>query len=126
MAVALCVFLLTFFGTLAVVAFVLVRLPSDYFQTDDARPFMDGWPKPMRWVGLVLKNVFGVLVVLVGVGLSLPGVPGQGLLIILLGLMLVDFPGRRAMIHRIVRIPRIIAMINRVRARFGKAALIVN
>jgi hypothetical protein len=126
MAIALLVFLLTFFGTLAIAIFVLVRLPADYFQPGIARPFMESWPTPLRWVGLLLKNVLGVLVVLIGIVLSLPGVPGQGLLMIMLGLMLVDFPGRRAIEHRIVRIPRIIAMINRLRARFGKASLIVN
>ena len=126
MAIALFVFLLTFFGTLAVAVVVIVRLPSDYFQPSIARPFMECWPKPLRWIGLFLKNVLGVLVIFIGIALSLPGVPGQGLLMILLGLMLVDFPGRREFAHRIVRIPRVLATINRLRARFGKPSIIVN
>ena len=50
------VFLLTFFGTIAVVAFVLVRLPADYFKPRVARPFMLAWPRPLRWIGLLVKN----------------------------------------------------------------------
>lgn len=126
MAIAFFVFLLTFFGTLAVAVFVLVRLPPDYFQPGIVRPFMGRWPKLVRWVGLFLKNVLGVLVILLGIALSLPGIPGQGVLMILLGLMLVDFPGRREFARRIVRIPRVLATINKLRARFGKPSIIVN
>ena len=126
MTIAFIVFLLTFFGTIAIAAFVLVRLPSDYFEPGIVRPFMANWPWPARWGGLIVKNVLGVLVVVIGIALSLPGIPGQGLLVILLGFMLMDFPGKRAIVHRIVRLPRLIATINKLRARYGKAPLIVD
>lgn len=118
------VFLLTFFGTIAVVAFVLVRLPPDYFDPGVARPFMRNWPWPVRWGGLLVKNALGVMVIAIGVVLSVPGMPGQGLLMILLGLMLLDIPGKRAIIRRVARIPRVIATINKLRAHYGKAPLI--
>ncbi len=126
MAIALVVSLLAFFGTIAIAAFVLIRLPSDYFRPGIIRPFMANWPRPARWVGLFIKNVLGLLIVVIGIALSLPGIPGQGLLMILLGLMLLDLPGKRAIIHRIVRLPRLIVTINKLRARFGKAPLIVD
>ena len=124
--IGLMVFLLTFFGTVAIAAFVLVRLPPDYFDPGVERPFMLDRPWPLRWGGLFVKNVLGVLVVAIGVVLSLPGLPGQGFLMILLGLMLVDIPGKRAIVHRVARIPRVIATINKFRARYGKAPLIVD
>ena len=116
-------FLLTFFGAIAVVAFVLVRLPADYFEPRVARPFMLAWPRPLRWIGLLAKNALGVLIIAIGVILSLPGMPGQGILMMLLGLMLLDVPGKRAVILRMTRIPRVIATINKLRARYGKAPL---
>jgi hypothetical protein len=126
MTIGLIVFLLTFFGTIAVAAFVLVRLPPDYFDPGKARPFMLNWPWPVRWGGLLVKNALGVLVISIGVVLSVPGIPGQGLLMMLLGLMLLDMPGKRAIIRRVARIPRVIATINKLRAHYGKAPLIVN
>ena len=123
MIIGVAVFLLTFFGAIAVVAFVLVRLPADYFEPRVARPFMLAWPRPLRWIGLLAKNALGVLVIASGVILSLPGMPGQGILMMLLGLMLLDVPGKRAVILRMTRIPRVIATINKLRARYGKAPL---
>ena len=123
MIIGVAVFLLTFFGAIAVVAFVLVRLPADYFEPRVARPFMLAWPRPLRWIGLLAKNALGVLVIASGVILSLPGMPGQGILMMLLGLMLLDVPGKRAVILRMTRIPRVIATINTLRARYAKAPL---
>ena len=59
-------FLLTFFGAIAVVAFVLVRLPADYFEPRVARPFMLARPRPLRWIGLLAKNALGVLIIAIG------------------------------------------------------------
>ncbi len=72
------------------------------------------------------KNVLGGLLILVGIVLSLPGVPGQGLLTILVGVLLMDIPGKRRFELAIVRRPRVLASINRVRARFGRAPLRVD
>lgn len=124
--IGLITFLLTFLGTIAVAAFVLVRLPSDYFDPGVARPFMLDWPRPVRWGGLFIKNALGVLIIAIGAVLALPGMPGQGVVMMLLGLMLLDIPGKRAIMHRVVRIPRIIAPINKLRARYGKPPLVVN
>ena len=123
MIIGVAVFLLTFFGAIAVVAFVLVRLPADYFEPRVARPFMLAWPRPLRWIGLLAKNALGVLIIAIGVILSLPGMPGQGILMMLIGLMLLDIPGKKTLVHRIARIPRVIATINKLRARYGKAPL---
>lgn len=126
MIIGLIVFLLTFFGTIAIVAIVLVRLPPDYFAPGATRPFMLGRPWPLRWIGLFAKNALGVLVIAIGVVLSLPGMPGQGILMLVLGLMLLDIPGKKKIVHRITRIPRVIATINALRARYGKAPLKVD
>lgn len=120
-------FVVMFFGSIGAVAFVLVRLPSTYFQTDHQPAFL--WERrhaALRWTALIGKNVFGVLLVVVGIILSLPGVPGQGLLTILIGLMLISFPGKRRLEQKLVSRPGVFQAVNRLRARFGKPPLVLD
>jgi hypothetical protein len=119
---ALGVFALTFIISLGAVAAVIVRLPADYFREGYASPLAERHPV-VRWIGVVIKNTLGVFVILLGLLLSLPGIPGQGLLTILIGVMLLDFPGKRRIERRLVSRPRVLAGINALRARFGKAPL---
>ncbi len=123
---AIVVFIVTLAASLLVVTFVLVKLPATYFHTSHDRTFLAGKNKAVRWSGLLLKNVAGGLLVILGVLMSLPGVPGQGLLTILLGLMLLDFPGKQKLEIRIVGHPKVRASIDKLRARFGKPPLVLN
>jgi len=119
---ALGVFVLTFVVSLGAVAAVVVRLPANYFREDYVSPLAEQHPI-VRWVGVIVKNMLGALLVLLGLLLSLPGIPGQGLLTILIGVMLLSFPGRRRLERRLVSQPSILAAINALRARFGKPAM---
>ena len=119
---ALGVFVLTFVVSLGAVAAVIVRLPAEYFRDDYVSPLAKQH-FVMRWTGWIVKNAVGALLVSLGLLLSLPGVPGQGLLTILIGVMLLNFPGKRRLERRLVSLPRVLAAINALRARFGKPAL---
>ena len=119
-------FLVTFTVNLAVVAFVLVKLPPTYFQASHARAFWSDRHHVVRWSGLILKNLIGVVMILLGVIMSLPGVPGQGLLTILLGLVMLDIPGKRPLETRLIRRPQVLNAINRLRAKFEKPPLILD
>jgi hypothetical protein len=77
----------------------------------------------LRWGGLVVKNLLGAFLVLLGVVMSLPGVPGQGVLTILLGVMLLDFPGKRALELKLVSRPKVLRTINRIRQQFERPPL---
>lgn len=122
MLLALGAFGLTFVASLVAVAAVVVRIPADYFCRERASPLTER-RSVLRWTGLIVKNVAGVLLVLLGLLLSLPGIPGQGLLTVLIGVMLLDFPGKRRLERRLVSLPRVLAAVNALRARFGKPAL---
>lgn len=119
------VFLVSFVGSLALVSFVLVRVPPNYFHHEHTREFWTGRHHAVRWTGIFAKNFLGVVLVVLGVVMSLPGVPGQGLLTILLGVMLLDFPGKRELERKIVSRPAVLHAINRLRARFHKPPLLL-
>lgn len=117
---------LTFAGSIAVVTFVLVKLPANYFHSSHDRAFLADRHLVLRWLGIFFKNLIGIVLVFFGVVMSLPGVPGQGVLTILLGIMLLDFPGKREMEAKLVSRPKVFRTINRLRARFGKPPLILD
>ncbi len=118
-------FVITFSVSLAVVTFILVRLPATYFLDSHCRGLWIDQHPVIRWLGILTKNLLGVVLVVVGVATSLPGVPGQGILTILIGIMLLDFPGKRRLERKLVARPRILRTINNLRARFGRPPLIV-
>ena len=113
----------SFVVNLAIVSFILVKLPADHFKNDDKKKFAAGSSPLVRVLGVIGKNILGVLLVALGIVLSLPGVPGQGLLTVLLGIMLLDFPGKHRLERKLLSRPSIVHAINRLRARFGKPAL---
>lgn len=116
-------FILTLAGSVVAMTSVLVRLPERYLQMQDDEVF---WPHRPMWLRVsarIGKNILGVLLVVLGIVLSLPGVPGQGVLTILIGVMLVDFPGKRRVERRILGRRRVLAAVNRLRARFGRPPL---
>ena len=112
-------------GTLALVAAFLVLVPADYFVTPPSLRRRDAPLTPLRLLRAVGKNLLGVVVIVVGLVLSIPGVPGQGLLTVLVGLMLIDLPGKRGLELRSVSRRPVIRGINRLRARFGRQALLL-
>jgi len=112
-------------STLAM-AIVMVKIPADYFSLHHERNFLRESSWLVRWSATILKNVLGIILIIIGIILSLPGIPGQGLLTILLGLIMLDIPGKRPLEARIIKRPRILAVINNLRARYKKPPLILD
>jgi hypothetical protein len=125
-AIAVVIFAVTFAVSLALVSFILVKLPPDYFSTSHERKFLDDRHRGVRIVAMIGKNLLGLILILVGIILSIPGVPGQGILTILLGVMLLDFPGKHRLERKIVSKPKVREAINGLRHRFGKPPLILD
>jgi hypothetical protein len=119
----LAIFLVTSLGGLAVVGFIVVRLPADYFSPSRERHFLSGRHPALRATGLVLKNILGVLTVVVGFVLVMPGIPGPGVLTILVGIMLLDFPGKLRLERWLVCRSAVLRTINRLRAKYGRPPL---
>ena len=123
-AILLAFSVVTFFGSLAMVSVVIVRMPADYFTHRGPPP--DSWRAhhpAIRLIMLALKNFFGIVLIAIGIVLVFPGVPGQGLLTILIGLGLLNFPGKRRLELKIVRSGPILKSINWIRAKRKRPAL---
>ena len=120
------VFLLGFALSTAAVIFVLIKMPTTFFQDSHSRVFMQSTHPALRWAGLIGKNLIGYFVIVLGMALTLPGIPVQGLLMILLGVMLIDFPGKRRLVKRLLGVPRVFQGLNWLRHRFGKPPLVLD
>jgi hypothetical protein len=113
-------------GTTAFGVAVVVLLPADHFsRLPDPTA---GWRRHplLRWTGLLLKNLIGLVLLPLGIFMALPLVPGPGLVFILVGLSLLDFPGKRSLERRLLRLPAVHHFIDRVRRRFGRPPLVVD
>ena len=114
----------SFIASLAGSTMLIMSLPADYFKTKER---MHRIKNPIFRICLAsLKNLFGGMLVIVGVLLSLPGVPGQGILTILTGLIISDFPGKRRLERRLVRVPVVLSAANQIRSRFKRPPLVLD
>lgn len=119
-------FILSFGLSIAAIAVVMVKIPENYFSSHYQRDFLPDSPFLVRWGAVILKNLLGVVLILIGLALSLPGVPGQGLLTILLGLIMLDIPGKRPLEAKIIQRPAILSTINNLRAKYNKPPLLID
>ena len=116
-----------FLGSLLIsflaIGVVMVKIPANYFSPHYQQDFLPNSSWAVRWGAVIAKNIVGVFLIALGIILSLPGVPGQGVLTILLGLIMIDIPGNRPIEARIIKRPTVLAAINNLRERYGKAQL---
>ncbi|MBN2194279.1 MAG: hypothetical protein JW751_15790 [Polyangiaceae bacterium] len=111
--------LLLLVASVAIVPMMLRRLPADYFASDGAdRP--RSWVATLECVG---RNLFGL--VLLGLGIAMLVLPGQGILTIVASLVLLDFPGRRAILRRIVGLPRVRQAVDAWRRAVGATPFVL-
>lgn len=122
----LALFLISFTISFAAIGIVMVKIPENYFSSHYKRDFLPGSPWLVRWGAVILKNILGVFLILLGIVLSLPGVPGQGVLTILLGLIMIDIPGKRPIEARIIQRPTVLAAINKLRSKYDKPPLLLD
>lgn len=112
--------LVMFFGTLVIVPVVIIRMGEDYFMPDRCTGFADVHPV-LRIIGLILKNLLGLVFLVMGIVMIF--VPGQGLLTILMGLGLLNLPGKRQAELRLVSYPPVRKSIDWIRAKANRPPL---
>lgn len=105
-----------FVGSLIVIPFLVVRIPTDYFMRGQPSSASRRIRHPaLKLLLLILKNVLGLTFVLAGTAMLV--LPGQGVITILIGLSLLNFPGKRKLELRIIQQPAILRAINWMRAK---------
>jgi hypothetical protein len=107
-----------FIGTLIAIPAILIRLPPDYFQNHHHKPWFANHHPVVRSLGLLVKNVAGIIFLLAGIAMLF--LPGQGLLTMLLGILFIDFPGKHRLEKKLIRHPKIFHAINAFRDKAGK------
>ena len=112
---------LVLFSVLAVVASVvlvprfLASLPADYLRSEAP-------PRRTSLLLRILRNLLGLVLLLLGVAMLV--LPGQGLLTLLVGVLLVDFPGKRRIVVASLSRPKVLTLVNRLRAHRGSPPLV--
>ena len=108
----------------AVIYVAIGRMRPDYFVRDETSS--SAWRQRYPLLGVVallLKNVFGVVLVLMGLAMLV--LPGQGVLTLLIGIGLLDFPGKRNLEKKIVRTPAVRKTMDAIRRRAGQPPLVL-
>ena len=112
-----------FVGSLIAIPFILVRLPTDFFDTRVPRRWMEDHHPVLRVIGHLVKNVIGAIFLFAGFLMLF--LPGQGILTMLIGITMLDFPGKRKLEAKMIGQPAVLGTINNMRQKFGKPPLTI-
>ncbi len=108
--------LVTFFGSLLALPWLVCRIPEDYFCYPERHPAIDPKAHPaVRYSLLAIKNLLGIFLLLGGIVMLF--LPGQGLLTMAMGLLLMDYPGKYRFEQRVVSTPVILKGLNWLRKK---------
>ncbi|MER0217419.1 MAG: hypothetical protein DU481_14925 [Nitrosomonas sp.] len=107
-----------FIGSLIAIPWILIRLPSDYFDLRVPRHWMKEHHPVLRVLGLIIKNIAGAVFLMAGILMLF--LPGQGILTMLIGISFMDVPYKRELEVRIVGQPTVFNAINAMRHKFNK------
>ena len=117
--------LITFFASLLVIPWLVVRIPVDYFATEKRHKIAWANQHPLiRWALLILKNLVGVIFIFLGIAMLV--LPGQGLLTILIGIIFLNFPGKYRLERWLIQLKPVHRAVDWLRHRAGREPLIFN
>lgn len=116
------IFVVSFFGSIALTGAVLVRLPPTFLVDENSTRV--GRLSAADLALRVGRTILGIFLILLGLVLSVPGVPGQGILTIIAGLFISELPGTQRLLRRILRSPKVRSAVNKLRARYKHPPLV--
>jgi hypothetical protein len=114
--------LLTFIISILLIPLLVRLLPPDYFIRGRKPPPDVPLHPALSLFLLLLRHVFGVLLLLAGIAMLF--LPGQGILTILLGLSLLNFPGKHELIRKLIGQPSVQQGLNWIRAKTNRPPFI--
>jgi hypothetical protein len=114
--------ILTMLIGLVLVPALIVRIPEDYFLSDQRHAFSVRVRHPLARLAFNgAKNAVGALFLAAGVALLF--LPGQGLLTLIAGLMIMNYPGKYAFERWLVQRPNVLPALNWLRRKYGRPPL---
>jgi hypothetical protein len=114
--------LVAFGVSLLAIPYVVNRLPPDFLRKQAHGPETPSASSPGKLALRVLRNLLGVVLLLLGILMLV--LPGQGIFAIVVSLVLLDFPGKKRLLRRFLSSPRVLSVGNRIRKRAGKEAFL--
>jgi len=117
--------LVMFGAALAIVPWLVIRIPEDYF-AGRRRPetYKIRHHPLIAWLPLMMvKNLLGGVFVLLGIAMLV--LPGQGVLTIMFGIALMNFPGKFQLERWFICRAYTLRFINHLRRKHGRPALIL-
>ncbi|MHB8789675.1 MAG: PGPGW domain-containing protein [Desulfobulbaceae bacterium] len=115
---------ITFFGSLLAIPWLIGRLPANYFTLH--RRKVEERHKQHPFVArmiFVLRNGIGTLFLLAGIAMLL--LPGQGIITILIGFSFMDFPGKHVLEDTLIRRPSVLKSLNWLRHKQKKQPFVL-
>ncbi|MEO1938328.1 MAG: hypothetical protein ABGW85_06805 [Sulfurimonas sp.] len=104
-----------FIGSLIVIPWILIRIPSDYFSHKKRQKHLwDNYPPIIRLLLLIMKNMLGIVFIISGIIMLF--MPGQGIVTIIIGIILTDLPDKYKIEQWIINHTVILKYINKLRA----------
>jgi Putative transmembrane protein (PGPGW) len=100
------------------IPWLIIHMDVDAFSDARRRSWLDRKPVLVRVPLRILKNLLGLVLILVGIAMLV--LPGQGILSILLGLMLLDFRGKQQLQRWILGRRKVIDTLNWLRHKFRR------
>ncbi len=115
--------LLLFAGSIVLIPWLIIRLPSTYFSAQSRKPLrtVSAYPK-FNFLLTLLKNLLGGVFILAGLAMLL--LPGQGLLTILIGITFTNFPGKYILEQKLARRTNILRAMNWIRRKAHRPPLV--
>jgi hypothetical protein len=116
--------LLTFFISLALIPWLISRLPVDYFVRPHPfrHPFSTG-SGLLFPLWFVLRNIAGGGVLVAGIAMLF--LPGQGILTIILGIALMSFPGKYRLLFALTTKPSVQHSLDWIRTKTGRPKFVL-
>ena len=110
---------LTFIGSLIAIPWIIARLPANYFirhrqlvaERHERHPLI-------AKLTFVCRNIIGIVFLTAGIVMLV--LPGQGIITILIGISLMDFPKKHNLVDYLVRLKKVIRLLNWIRQKEKK------
>ena len=110
---------LTFFGSLIAIPWIIARLPVNYFirhrqlvtERHERHPLI-------ARLTFMLRNFVGIVFLITGIVMLV--LPGQGIITILIGISFMDFPKKHHLVDYLVRRQKVITFLNWIRKKEKK------